>query len=38
MDYEKQNPTLPPYDQNLKDVWSSVDIPGEFFNLKKTLN
>jgi outer membrane protein OmpA-like peptidoglycan-associated protein len=38
MDYEKQNPTQEPKEKNLRDVWSSVDIASEQFNLKKTLN
>jgi hypothetical protein len=38
MDYKKQNQTQSPYDQNLKDVWSTVDVQSTYFNLKKTMS
>jgi hypothetical protein len=38
MDYEKQNPAQQQNEQNLRNVWSQIDIPSEYFNLKKTLN
>ena len=38
MDYKKQNPVIPPYDENLKDLSSKNDVDWEYFNLKKTLN
>ena len=38
MDYEKQIPTQTQKEVNLRNVWSAIDIPSEYFNLKKTLN
>jgi hypothetical protein len=38
MDYEKQNPLSPVYEQKLRDIYSTVDSDGKYFNLKKTLN
>ena len=38
MDYKKQNPTQAPYDQQLKDIWSTVDVQSTYFNLKKTMS
>ena len=38
MDYEKQNPLSPVYEQKLRDIYSIVDSDGKYFNLKKTLN
>jgi outer membrane protein OmpA-like peptidoglycan-associated protein len=38
MDYQKQNPVIPPYDENLRDLTSKNDVNWDYFNLKKTLN
>ena len=38
MDYKKQNPTVTSNEQQLREMRSPIDVPGNQFNLKKTLN
>jgi len=38
LNYETQNPIIPPNDTNLKDVWSDQNSEWNKFNLKKTFN
>jgi hypothetical protein len=38
LNYETQNPIVPPNDANLKEVWSDQNSQWDKFNLKKTFN